>query len=584
MVQVSLMANNASKNNTVDINVGQTKNIVVDPKVIAKIDINPEKIASITRDGNSAVIHLKDGTEIVLENFFISENPQILLNEGQIYWAANLAEDATGQTTVNYLELKEIPKYIDASSSVPIWSWVVSALAGAGTVALLSQQDAKDKTPPEPGKLSFQNLLDSGELTQDQITNDNKFNLKLSGQEKGSSVTYLISTDEGKTWQETTLNQKDLADGIYLYKAVVTDAAGNTSETAVQKVVVDTTTPQAGELTLSDLNDTGVSATDQITQDQNFNLKLEGQETGSRVTYLVSTDEGKTWQETTVAQKDLADGVYKYKAVVTDAAGNTSETAVQKVVVDTTAPQAGKLTLSDLNDTGVSATDQITQDNSFTLKLVQPIVIGEQAALLDHYEVSKDEGKTWQETTADQKDLADGIYQYKAIVTDLAGNISESAIQKVVVDNSLNVESTTVIVKPITEDNTISLVEKDQVISIRLEIANLPTDLNSSLTSVNTTLDNVTYNFHFDEVTQEWVTEIPAEFLWSVEPQTNISIDISLTDQAGNTAIITHTQNYNVDHTPNSPTLDSLTFNNIDGAIISGSAYKGSKVDIYNKN
>ncbi|MFX9873325.1 Ig-like domain-containing protein [Acinetobacter baumannii] len=679
MVQVSLMANNASKNNTVDINIGQTKNIVVDPKVIAKIDINPEKIASITRDGNSAVIHLKDGTEIVLENFFISENPQILLNEGQTYWAANLAEDATGQTTVNYLELKEIPKYIDASSSVPIWSWVVSALAGAGTVALLSQQDAKDKTPPEPGKLSFQNLLDSGELTQDQITNDNKFNLKLSGQEKGSSVTYLISTDEGKTWQETTLNQKDLADGIYFYKAVVTDAAGNTSETAVQKVVVDTTapqageltlsdlsdtgvsatdqitqdknfnlklegqesgsrvtylvstdegktwqettiaqkdltdgiyqykavvtdaagntsetavqkvvvdttTPQAGELTLSDLNDTGVSVTDQITQDKNFNLKLEGQETGSRVTYLVSTDEGKTWQETTVVQKDLADGIYQYKAVVTDAAGNTSETAVQKVVVDTTAPQAGKLTLSDLNDTGVSATDQITQDNSFTLKLVQPIVIGEQAALLDHYEVSKDEGKTWQETTADQKDLADGIYQYKAIVTDLAGNISESAIQKVVVDNSLNVESTTVIVKPITEDNTISLVEKDQVISIRLEIANLPTDLNSSLTSVNTTLDNVTYNFHFDEVTQEWVTEIPAEFLWSVEPQTNISIDISLTDQAGNTAIITHTQNYNVDHTQNSPTLDSLTFNNIDGAIISGSAYKGSKVDIYNKN
>ncbi|HBM1135736.1 TPA: Ig-like domain repeat protein [Acinetobacter baumannii] len=774
MVQVSLMANNASKNNTVDINVGQTKNIVIDPKVIAKIDINPERIASITRDGNSAVIHLKDGTEIVLENFFISENPQILLNEGQTYWTANLAEDATGQTTVNYLELKEIPKYIDASSSVPIWSWVVSALAGAGTVALLSQQDAKDKTPPEPGKLSFQNLLDSGELTQDQITNDNKFNLKLSGQERGSSVTYLISTDEGKTWQETTLNQKDLADGIYLYKAVVTDAAGNTSETAVQKVVVDTTapqagelalsdlsdtgvsatdqitqdknfnlklegqesgsrvtylvytdegktwqdttvaqkdltdgvyqykavvtdtagntsetavqkvvvdtttpqageltlsdlndtgvsvtdqitqdknftlklegqetgsrvtylvstdegktwqettvaqkdltdgvyqykavvtdaagntsetavqkvvvdttTPQAGELTLSDLNDTGVSVTDQITQDKNFNLKLEGQETGSRVTYLVSTDEGKTWQETTVVQKDLADGVYQYKAVVTDTAGNTSETAVQKVVVDTTAPQAGKLTLSDLNDTGVSATDQITQDNSFTLKLVQPIVIGEQAALLDHYEVSKDEGKTWQETTADQKDLADGIYQYKAIVTDLAGNISESAIQKVVVDNSLNVESTTVIVKPITEDNTISLVEKDQVISIRLEIANLPTDLNSSLTSVNTTLDNVTYNFHFDEVTQEWVTEIPAEFLWSVEPQTNISIDISLTDQAGNTAIITHTQNYNVDPTPNSPTLDSLTFNNIDGAIISGSAYKGSKVDIYNKN
>ncbi len=774
MVQVSLMANNASKNNTVDINVGQTKNIVVNPKEVAKIDINPEKISSITREGNSAIVHLKDGTEIVLENYFISENPQILLNEGQSYWAANLGEDASGQTTVNYLELKDTPKLIDSSSSVPLWSWVVSALAGAGTIALLSRNDSKDTTPPEPGTLNLNNFLDSGGSTADQITQDKNFNLKLEGQESGSRVIYLVSTDDGKTWQETTVTQKDLVDGSYLYKAVVTDRAGNASETAIQKVVVDTTAPQAGELTLSALADTGISATDQITQDKNFNLKLEGQESGSQVTYLVSIDdgktwqettvtqkdladgiyqfkavvtdvagnisetsvqkvvvdttapqageltlaaladtgisatdqitqdktfdlkisgqevnsqiiywiskdEGKTWQETTVTQKDLADGVYQYKAVLTDVAGNTSETAIQKVVVDTTAPQAGELTLSDLTDTGVSATDQITQDktfdlkisgqevnsqitywiskddgktwqettvaqkdltdgvyqykaivtdvagntsettiqkvvvdttapqageltlsdlsdtgvlatdritqdNNFTLKLTQPIVIGEQAALLDHYEISKDEGKTWQETTAEQKDLADGSYLYKAVVTDLAGNTSETGVEKVIIDNSLNIESTTVTVKPITEDNTISLVEKDQVISIRLEVDNLPTDLNSSLTSVNTTLNDVVYNFHFDEVTQEWVTEIPAEFLWSEESQTNISIDISLTDQAGNTAIIKQTQNYNVDHTPNSPTLDSLTFNNIDGAIISGSAYKGSKVDIYNKS
>ena len=774
MVQVSLMANNASKNNTVDINVGQTKNIVVNPKEVAKIDINPEKISSITREGNSAIVHLKDGTEIVLENYFISENPQILLNEGQSYWAANLGEDASGQTTVNYLELKDTPKLIDSPSSVPLWSWVVSALAGAGTIALLSRNDSKDTTPPEPGTLNLKNLLDSGASTIDQITQDKNFTLKIEGQESGSRVTYLVSTDEGKTWQETTVAQKDLTDGVYLYKAVVTDragntsetaiqkvvvdttapqvgeltlsdlsdtgvsatdqitqdktfnlkisgqevnsqitywiskdegktwqettvnqkdladgiyqfkavvtdvagnisetsvqkvvvdttapqageltlaaltdtgisatdqitqdkafdlkisgqevnsqitywiskddgkswqettvaqkdlvdgvyqykavvtdVAGNTSETAIQKVVVDTTAPQVGELTLSDLSDTGVSATDQITQDKTFNLKISGQEVNSQITYWISKDEGKTWQETTVNQKDLADGIYQFKAVVTDVAGNTSETAIQKVVVDTTAPQAGELTLSDLSDTGVSATDQITQDNNFTLKLAQPIVIGEQAALLDHYEVSTDEGKTWQETTADQKNLADGSYLYKAIVTDLAGNTSETGVEKLIIDNSLNIESTTVTVKPITEDNTISLVEKDQVISIRLEVDNLPTDLNSSLTSVNTTLNDVVYNFHFDEVTQEWVTEIPAEFLWSEESQTNISIDISLTDQAGNTAIIKQTQNYNVDHTPNSPTLDSLTFNNIDGAIISGSAYKGSKVDIYNKN
>ncbi|MDR0071655.1 Ig-like domain-containing protein, partial [Acinetobacter sp. 11520] len=258
---------------------------------------------------------------------------------------------------------------------------------------------------------------------------------------------YWISKDDGKSWQETTVAQKDLVDGVYQYKAVVTDVAGNTSETAIQKVVVDTTAPQVGELTLSDLSDTGVSATDQITQDKTFDLKISGQEVNSQITYWISKDEGKTWQETTVNQKDLADGVYQYKAIVTDIAGNTSETAIQKVVVDTTAPQAGELTLSDLSDTGVSATDQITQDNNFTLKLAQPIVIGEQAALLDHYEVSTDEGKTWQETTADQKNLADGSYLYKAIVTDLAGNTSETGVEKLIIDNSLNIESTTVTVK-----------------------------------------------------------------------------------------------------------------------------------------
>ncbi|EXB53937.1 Ig-like domain-containing protein, partial [Acinetobacter sp. 1475718] len=129
------------------------------------------------------------------------------------------------------------------------------------------------------------NFLDSGGSTADQITQDKNFNLKLEGQESGSQVTYLVSIDDGKTWQETTVTQKDLADGIYQFKALVTDVAGNISETSVQKVVVDTTAPQAGELTLAALADTGISATDQITQDKTFDLKISGQEVNSQIIY-----------------------------------------------------------------------------------------------------------------------------------------------------------------------------------------------------------------------------------------------------------------------------------------------------------
>ncbi|MFX6163995.1 hypothetical protein ABTF41_18640, partial [Acinetobacter baumannii] len=80
----------------------------------------------------------------------------------------------------------------------------------------------------------------------------------LEGQESGSRVKYLVSTDDWNTCLQTTVNQKDLADGIYLYKAVVTDAAGNTSYTAVPKVEVYTTEPQAVELTISHMSDRGI--------------------------------------------------------------------------------------------------------------------------------------------------------------------------------------------------------------------------------------------------------------------------------------------------------------------------------------
>ena len=66
---------------------------------------------------------------------------------------------------------------------------------------------------------------------------------------------------------------------------------------------MDTTAPQAGELTLAALADTGISATDQITQDKIFDLKVSGQDVNSQITYCISKNEGKTWQETTVVQK-----------------------------------------------------------------------------------------------------------------------------------------------------------------------------------------------------------------------------------------------------------------------------------------
>ena len=56
-----------------------------------------------------------------------------------------------------------------------------------------------DTTPPAAGTLSLSNYTDSGSSATDNITNDNTFDLTISGQEAGSTVVYQISTDGGTT-------------------------------------------------------------------------------------------------------------------------------------------------------------------------------------------------------------------------------------------------------------------------------------------------------------------------------------------------------------------------------------------------
>jgi hypothetical protein len=73
-------------------------------------------------------------------------------------------------------------------------------------------------------------------------------------------------------------------------------------------------------LSLADLDDTGASGTDFVTQDRDFDLAIAGQENGAAVTYQVSVN-GGPWTSTTTTQRNLADASYAFRATVTDTAG-----------------------------------------------------------------------------------------------------------------------------------------------------------------------------------------------------------------------------------------------------------------------
>ena len=323
-----------------------------------------------------------------------------------------------------------------------------------------------DTTAPTAGTLSFGSLIDTGSSDSDGITSDNNFDLTLSGNETGSTVVYQKSIDAGLNWTTTTAAQSGVASASYQYRAVVSDAAGNSAMTDVIHVTVTSGGAAgaivAGTLSFTGLTDSGSANTPPITSDNNFDLTLSGNTEGSTVVYQVSTDGGSTWTTTTTAQTNLSDASYQFRAVVSDAAGNSANTDAILVTLDHVAPAAGTLSLVGLIDGGSSDSDGVTQDGSFTLS-----VADNEASSTVVYQVSTNGGATWATTTATQTELPDASYQFRAVVTDAAGNSANTAALHVTVDNTAPTAGTlsftgltdsgSVNTPPITSDNAFDL-------------------------------------------------------------------------------------------------------------------------------
>src|SRR5207302_7575109 len=105
------------------------------------------------------------------------------------------------------------------------------------------------------GRLSRRNLTASGRTTDTSThATDNTFDLSLAGQEANSSVVYQKSTDGGTTWATTTAAQSAVADADYLFRAAVSDGAGNSSTSKIGRASGGETVPKAGTATFTQHN------------------------------------------------------------------------------------------------------------------------------------------------------------------------------------------------------------------------------------------------------------------------------------------------------------------------------------------
>ncbi|WP_320711456.1 Ig-like domain-containing protein [Enterobacter asburiae] len=284
--------------------------------------------------------------------------------------------------------------------------------------------------------------------------------------------TYTATVQNDGTWSYTvgSADVTALADGgSYVINAQVSNTIGN-SGSDNHSVTVDLTAPSMGISIDSLQNDTGLSASDFITNDAQVvvNGSLSAQ-LGNNEKAQISLDGGTTWIDLTVTGttwrytdgRTLTDGTYQYQVRVIDNAGNVGATDSQDVVIDLTKPAVSTITVDSITqDTGLSGSDFITSDNQISLKGTLGAALGSG----DHAQISLDGGVTWTDvsvsglswTYVDGRTLADGDYNYQLRVIDDAGNISATASQVVTIDTVAPDASKTIAIDSISDDTGLS--------------------------------------------------------------------------------------------------------------------------------
>ncbi|MBA5637430.1 DUF4347 domain-containing protein [Duganella sp. LX20W] len=331
--------------------------------------------------------------------------------------------------------------------------WVLEASTGTIETAAIADTAYTGTLDAATAVTAFTISADSGTSATDFVTNVASQTVSGSftaSTNNAQAPTVYVSTDgSGATRTAATVSYTDNA-GSGTFSATVTLAAGagksiqfwgaatgNNPLGSTHTYTLDTTAPATTINTLSFSNDSGSSASD-------FNTNVAGQTisgtlsaaTATGEVVKISLDNGASWQ---TASNTIGSTAFSLSGVtlsasntlkvqVEDAAGNAGPAHTQAYVLDTAAPAAGTLAFTGLTDSGAPG-DGITNDNSFGLSLT-----GNEAGADVVLQVSTDGGAHWATTSATQSALADGSYQFRAQVTDTAGNSATTSAISVTID------------------------------------------------------------------------------------------------------------------------------------------------------
>ena len=288
------------------------------------------------------------------------------------------------------------------------------------------------------------------------------------------------TTVTGGAWSVnvTAAQAQGLADGSYSIKANVSDAVGNAATTATQAITVDETAPTiaitspvagdniinkseaAAGVTISGTAAAGSSGVN----GQTATITIVDSTNAVKDTYAATVTSGAWSVNVTAAQAlALADGSYSIKADLSDAAGNAATTASQAITVDETAPTIA-ITSPVAGDNVINKTEAAAGVTISGTAIAGSAAVNGQTAtitIIDStntvkgiYTATVTSGAWSVNVTAAQaQGLADGSYNIKANVADIAGNSATTASQAITVDETA---PSIAIASPVAGDNIIN--------------------------------------------------------------------------------------------------------------------------------
>ena len=344
----------------------------------------------------------------------------------------------TADTTINYTEYQEKTEEYNTSLPDGTYQFNVSINDSAGNIGTTELRNVTIDTTIPTIAFDAQTPSNNSYLATEwlyinwTITENNIDTITVSIINRTDTTNQAINTTE-----YTILNEEyniSLPGGAYQYNITINDTAGNTGESSLQNITIDTTNPTINfDTQTPDNNTVSTDATLYfnwtITEDHIDTITVAVVNNTDVINHTEYQGTVPLDYNTTITG---GEGAYHYNVSVNDTAGNTATTTLRTYRLDTASPTISFDSQTPENNSYL-ATEwlyinwTITEANIDTITVTvinrtgtanQAINTTEYTTLIEEYNLS----------------LVDGTYQYNISVNDSVGNLGVTGLRNVTID------------------------------------------------------------------------------------------------------------------------------------------------------